>query len=214
MSVQHKDLSDPVLHEPIGASTALDGQVYISDGVGSGVWTTLPEDPHNKIAYADKALDSADGTPVDIAVPAAGDVAGLRSYDNYLAFTSVFADVGLKKDIDFDLNGDFIIATKGVYQFNFWMSQENTMSKETVGITLFRTTVNGGIPTGPTEGPVLTDKTKDLGGGEPSVDDFGISGIVALDVDDVVGICVSCVIPGTMSIFDGSFSLVLLEEIA
>ena len=87
------------------------------------------------------------------------------------------------------------------------------MSKETIGITLYRTTVNAGMPSGATEGPVLTDKTKDLGGGEPSVDDFGVSGIVDLEVGDVLGIAVACVLAGDMTIFDGSFSLVLLEEI-
>ena len=214
MAIQHKDIDDPLIHEPRGVSNASAGQAYISDGVGSGEWVTIVTDPHNKVAYANKELDSTDGIPVIIAVPPSTDVAGLRNYDNYFAFTSVFADANLKKDIDFDLNGDFVIATKGVYQFNFWMSQENTMSKETVALALFRTTVNGGIPSGPTSGPILTDKTKDIGGGEQSVDDFGISGILELDVGEVLGIAVSCVIAGDMSIYDGSFSMVLLEEIA
>ena len=211
---EHDTIQDPFIHEPKGVSSATDGQIYVADGAGSGSWLDADiTSPHNTIAYADKALDSADGTPVVIAVPAAGSVAGLRDYGNYFAFTSVFTDVGLKKDIDFDLNGDFIIATKGVYQFNFWMSQENTMSKETVGLALYKTTENSGLPAGATVGPVLTDKTKDLGGGEPSVDDFGISGILSLDAGDVLGVGVSCVAAGNMSIFDGSFSLVLLEEI-
>lgn len=38
-NINHNVLTDPFLHEPKGASTALDGQVYIADGAGSGVWT-------------------------------------------------------------------------------------------------------------------------------------------------------------------------------
>lgn len=35
----HKDLTGADLHEPKGADTALAGQVYVSDGAGSGAWT-------------------------------------------------------------------------------------------------------------------------------------------------------------------------------
>lgn len=38
MSV-HKNLTGADLHEPKGADTALSGQVYVSNGVGGGVWT-------------------------------------------------------------------------------------------------------------------------------------------------------------------------------
>ena len=112
MSVQHKDLTDPVLHEPKGASIATDGQVYIADGTGSGVWTTLPEDPHNTIAYADKILDGITGGGITIAIPSALTLAGLRDYANYVPFTDIFTDANLKKDIDFDINGDFIVLLK------------------------------------------------------------------------------------------------------
>ena len=39
---QHKDLTDPYLHEPIGASTATAGQVYVANGTGSGEFKKLP----------------------------------------------------------------------------------------------------------------------------------------------------------------------------
>lgn len=34
----HSGLTDPNIHEPKGASTADDGQVYVADGAGSGAW--------------------------------------------------------------------------------------------------------------------------------------------------------------------------------
>lgn len=37
--VFHKNITDPYLHEPKGAATASSGEVYVSDGAGSGVWT-------------------------------------------------------------------------------------------------------------------------------------------------------------------------------
>lgn len=37
----HKNLTGADLHEPKGVAAAALGQVYVSDGVGSGVWTTV-----------------------------------------------------------------------------------------------------------------------------------------------------------------------------
>lgn len=42
MSIEHKDIPDSERHEPKGASTALSGTVYVSDGAGSGSWV-IPE---------------------------------------------------------------------------------------------------------------------------------------------------------------------------
>lgn len=39
MSTVHRNLTGADLHEPKGADTALSGQVYVSNGVGSGSWT-------------------------------------------------------------------------------------------------------------------------------------------------------------------------------
>lgn len=38
VNINHNVLTDPYLHEPKGASTALAGQVYIANGAGSGSW--------------------------------------------------------------------------------------------------------------------------------------------------------------------------------
>jgi hypothetical protein len=44
----HSSLTDPNIHEPKGASTAADGEVYVADGVGSGAWTArLPTQTGN-----------------------------------------------------------------------------------------------------------------------------------------------------------------------
>ena len=42
--IAHKDLTDPQLHEPKGASTALLGSVPFSDGAGSTVWKVIQPD--------------------------------------------------------------------------------------------------------------------------------------------------------------------------
>lgn len=37
-TIQHRDITGDNIHEPKGASTALNGQVYRADGTGSGDW--------------------------------------------------------------------------------------------------------------------------------------------------------------------------------
>ena len=48
MTIEHVNITDPYIHEPVGASTAGVGEVYIADGAGSGAWATIsPEDGTN-----------------------------------------------------------------------------------------------------------------------------------------------------------------------
>ncbi len=42
MTIEHKDLTDPQLHEPKGIATAQANQVYVANGVGSGSWSSAP----------------------------------------------------------------------------------------------------------------------------------------------------------------------------
>lgn len=42
MTVEHKDILDPNIHEPKGVSTASSNQIYVANGSGSGSWVTPP----------------------------------------------------------------------------------------------------------------------------------------------------------------------------
>lgn len=41
MSVEHKDITDPEIHEPKGIASASSGSVYVADGSTSGDWERL-----------------------------------------------------------------------------------------------------------------------------------------------------------------------------
>ena len=48
----HSSLTDPNIHEPKGASTANDKEVYVADGAGSGAWEPkLPDQTGNSGKY-------------------------------------------------------------------------------------------------------------------------------------------------------------------
>lgn len=36
--IEHKNITDPEVHEPKGASAAPEGYIYVADGLGSGAW--------------------------------------------------------------------------------------------------------------------------------------------------------------------------------
>ena len=40
-TIEHKNITDNNIHEPKGASTADEGEIYIADGAGSGTWTKI-----------------------------------------------------------------------------------------------------------------------------------------------------------------------------
>lgn len=49
MTIQHKLITDPDIHEPKGAAAAVAGKVYVSDGAGSGSWQYPPGKAHAEI---------------------------------------------------------------------------------------------------------------------------------------------------------------------
>ena len=49
MTIQHKLITDPDIHEPKGVASAVTGKVYVSNGTGSGVWTYPSGRVHGEI---------------------------------------------------------------------------------------------------------------------------------------------------------------------
>ena len=63
MATEHKNITDPNIHEPKGVASAASGEIYIADGVGSGSWGPQAANPNNVIAISDAT---------DFPAPAAG----------------------------------------------------------------------------------------------------------------------------------------------
>ena len=69
----HADLSDPELHEPKGAAAASSGQVYVSDGAGSGVWTPTGVQIQGWAHYKDTATEQTfNTTPTKLSINGLG----------------------------------------------------------------------------------------------------------------------------------------------
>ena len=78
-NIEHKDIPEAGLHEPKGVSTATTGQVYISDGLGSGAWANSIVNPSNlqverlldAVSLAASQEPSATDSPIKIEFGAA-----------------------------------------------------------------------------------------------------------------------------------------------
>lgn len=78
MAVEHKNISDPNIHEPKGVSSAVAKTVYVADGLGSGVW----EPP----SLAGQALAPQNSVPVS-------DGAGNITWRLAPAFDPAYAEI-------------------------------------------------------------------------------------------------------------------------
>lgn len=62
MAIEHAAITDPNIHEPKGISSATSGQVYLSDGIGSGNWVTnAPDGLSTAVAGAALRANGAGG---------------------------------------------------------------------------------------------------------------------------------------------------------
>jgi len=206
MAIQHRDLKDPQLHEPKGVETANDGEVYVADGVGGGSWIDVSlVNPHNKIAYASKSQNS-ENPAIELAIIAAGD-ATLRDFADYTSFTDDMPE-GLSSGITFDVDGNFVIGDKGIYQFNFWMAESNTISDGELAVAIYVNQDDSQNLVGPVVGAIMRDKTKQ----STDINSLGFTGIIPLEAGDVLGVAMASGKVGTVSLSDVHISIILLED--
>lgn len=103
---EHVDITDPEIHEPKGASTASAGEVYVSDGAGSGDWGTLQQD-----TLAAVIADISTSETVYVPVPYAGDVTRVTLViDGAISAANAVIDV---KDSDGNSMGNITVLQSG-----------------------------------------------------------------------------------------------------
>lgn len=60
--IEHKDISDPEIHEPKGVSTASQHAVYVATGLGTGIWQVASTTTRGVVALIAPVDDIADST--------------------------------------------------------------------------------------------------------------------------------------------------------
>lgn len=104
---EHNTLTGSSLHEPKGADIALDGQVYIADGAGSGSFDYLPIE-----SYADLYIT---GGVTAQTLLAASAFAKLNP-------TGGWSDGEKNQLTTIPANGEITLDEAGTYQVSFWTS--------------------------------------------------------------------------------------------
>jgi hypothetical protein len=104
MTTLHSAVTDPDIHEPKGASTALAGQVYVADGAGSGAWQAQAVLPTNTVVVA-AASDFPDA------------VAGVRTLADDTIY-EIIGDVSVGSDRFVFGNNTFLVGSARARRLN------------------------------------------------------------------------------------------------
>jgi len=103
--IQHSAITDPNIHEPKGITTALNGQMYVADGGGSGDWKFTSGHAYGELFISNNSTAQA--------LPAASGTAILNPAGAWQA--NGFQNVTLTP-----ASGTITLPQAGEYQLNFW----------------------------------------------------------------------------------------------
>lgn len=123
MAIEHDAIPDAERHQPIGASTAVAGEMYVSDGVGGGAWERSGMSDHAEMTITNNAIVTA--------VTAAGD-STLNTDADYIKVTAGWA-VTHADGITFSTD-KLVIAVSGDYELKFWCSLKVPSINNFIGI--------------------------------------------------------------------------------
>ena len=105
MAVQHKNITDPDIHEPKGVASAAVGKVYVSDGAGSGTWKYPSGYAHGEI-YIDAGVTTQ-------ALSVGSGYAKLNPTGEWTAGVSSVITLSPS-------TGEITLTEAGNYMINFW----------------------------------------------------------------------------------------------
>ena len=180
----HNTITDPNIHEPKGIASATIGQVYVSDGAGSGSWQNAPTIPHACIRTLEgdsQAVGTIGTTPITLPFTTAGPA------------TVLTAD---------ELNNRIVVNEAGDYFVSFQISFRTTAAGD-AGLYKFRV-LDDGVAT-----PLIGVRQMS---GSSDTDTISISGILAVGVSSVITVTVeSDEVGGTDDIVVTSSSLTITQ---
>ncbi len=201
---EHRDITDPLLHEPKGISDLAGGvpdanKVYVSDGAGSGVWTNLPNQnpPYIEIDIVSPAgiVVSVGGTGIDIRDPV-----------SYTQIIQNYSSAGLENGFTLDgVTGEIIVPVDGIYQTQFWISLTDSIGNNVLAIAA---SVDGSFA-GVLTRPVYQTKTRDAS----NVIAVPGGSIAQLTGGQKIGVGFAAESAGNVTVFDSSITITLIKEL-
>jgi hypothetical protein len=137
--IEHSSIADPQIHEPKGAATASDGDVYAANGLGSGAWVPTAAHPHattyTNLLASESTLASQGPTVVDT------------------PHQITFGPAQTITEFDVAADGSITVLVTGVYQIRFAL-EAGRAGASGVSTLHFRLLFNG-TQVGPTTTALL-----------------------------------------------------------
>ncbi len=194
----HKDLPSNEWHPayPPGADLAVSGDVFLSDGLGSGSWESL-----GGLVDSGKAYAQLSSTNETLAIPQATD-STLNSDVDYINLTSLsmWSQDGTKDITVSNTDGTFTLTKAGTYMLSFWV--DHSVDGATDANIAFRFSLNGVLDT------KKLISTSDFAG---DIRNSSANGIVFnASVGDIFRVHVACTQSRTLTVHSSQLNIVRL----
>jgi hypothetical protein len=139
LTIQHKLITDPDLHEPKGVAAAVTGKVYVSNGSGSGVWEYPPGKAHAEIYIdAGATTQTLSGSSAYARLNPTGEWAA--GVTNVLTVTAGSGTITLSEAGNYMINFWCLFSTASLSSgtnYNFKYNLDGTNSTRTITVQKF-----------------------------------------------------------------------------
>jgi hypothetical protein len=190
---EHDSITDPNIHEPTGAASATAGEVYVSDGAGSGLWLPTGGTIHAEM----EVVNNTTGQSLTAATDST-----LNTNSDYVQLDTGIWTAGLVSDATFDTSGYISIATSGIYIISGWFSFQASVVSTYCAIK---------YSTDNTTSSLSTRKLSRLSGASGDIGNMAATGIVQLSVGDKVSIFIAVDKNATITTRDAGLAVILLK---
>ena len=212
--MEHKNITDPDNHEPKGASIAVDGTAYVSDGAGSGAWE-VPKISGQELAVLgslpisngaggvswDEVLATAIARThlVNQTIVIALTAGDLHTSGSYTDVTSNFTQAYNVGGFTFDGTNHFVIPLDGIYRVTTWVAMSSDAAgSPVIGMDL---SING-VASGPSSA-VVQAAQKDV----DNIITLAGYGTGAFLAGDVIGLSFASTANTNVTLYDSVFDI-------
>lgn len=191
MTIEHKLITDPDLHELKGASTAALDRVPVADGLGSNTWSRSIISDHAEMAITNNSTATAIVAAVDPT---------LNTDTDYVKITAGWA-VTHSSGITFAID-KLQVSVGGDYQMNFWGAVKIPLNNNFIGI---KYAINDTTPYSLQKIVTQSATTNDYR-------NVFASGVITLSANDTISVYIAGSKTDSPIIEEAGMQMVLLHE--
>lgn len=190
---EHKDLTGADLHEPKGVDSASAGQVYVADGLGSGVWHYNGWHIHGQMLIVNNTTAEVTPTAADATLNTDSDYTKIIT-----GWSAGHTDGGVTFSTD-----ELIVPLAGEYKLSTFLGISLPSNNQKVGI---KYAINDSTP---------YSLSKFVATAASAGDYINVSGctIVTLAANDTVGLYIATDLAGDPTVLEAGLMIELLDPV-